>query len=135
MGLTMQDFNKYCISVSTPSSLEMHTPGSGQSGTSGMSESQLILNNFSKATQKDITAYPTFKNKKYYDAFCHALMLPPRLKEWTTSLTQSVACNTLSHMLNCFFQSNSPSCTLFWSFFYRLSEERSWSRDMRMMHR
>ena len=39
-----------------------------------MSESQLALDNFKKGTKRDVTAFPTFKNEKYYDslhcAFC-----------------------------------------------------------------
>ena len=43
----------------TPLSPEMHTPGSGQSATLAMSESQLAPNSFKKGTKRE--AYPTLR--------------------------------------------------------------------------
>ena len=49
-----------------------HTSGptrSPSTAISGISDSQVTLLSFKKGTKRDLSAYPTFKNEKYYDTF------------------------------------------------------------------
>ena len=69
----------------------------------GMSNSQIALINFKNRTQRDLSAYPTFNSKKYYNAFHHPSTLLQGHKVLGKFLTPNSAPNTMTPLLICFF--------------------------------
>ena len=73
-----QDYDEWCI---TPPEEEVHfqtpskfgSPATPRSmATSEASESYITLTNFKKGIKRDASAYPIFKNERYYNTFiCH----------------------------------------------------------------
>ena len=62
-----QSFSTSSPSHHEPSKLKTSFPGEFKHPTT--SESQTVLNNFKKGTNRDASVYPIFKNDKYYDTF------------------------------------------------------------------
>ena len=79
--LTKANFSHYKIHSTLLPSPIAHTPGPTRSPSmaiSGISDCQVALLNFKKGTNRDLSAYLTFKSEKYYDTFCHSFHAPAR---------------------------------------------------------
>ena len=73
--LTRADFNHYKINSTLPHSPSTNTPSTARTPSTTvlvMSDSQIALLNFKNGTKRDLTGYPIFKSKKYYDTICHS---------------------------------------------------------------
>ena len=115
--VTRVNFNHYKINSTLPPSPIARTPGPTRSPSmalSGMSDSQISLNNFKKGTKRDLSAYPIFKSEEYYDTFHCSFYPTTKAQDMGTLSTPSFTPSTVTHLLNYFLMSNNHSCTPFW---------------------